>query len=52
VRQRIDVACKVSGPARLIVATDKTEAGIDLAAGEKVDAGIRKGRHIYCRDLR
>lgn len=51
VRQRIDVACHVTGPARLVVATDKTEAAVDLSTGEKVDAGIRKGRHIYCRDL-
>lgn len=51
VRERIDVACHVTGPARLVVATDKTEAAVDLTAGEEVDAGIRKGRHIYCRDL-
>lgn len=50
-RQRIDVTCRVTGPARLVVATDKTEAHVDLAAGEKVDAGILKGRRVYCRDI-
>lgn len=52
VRKGVNVDCHVAGPARLLVATDKTEAGIDLAAGETVDAGIRKGRHVYCRELR
>ncbi|PZQ61618.1 MAG: hypothetical protein DI544_02935 [Sphingomonas taxi] len=51
VRERIEMACHVTGPARLVVATDKTEANLDLAAGETIDAGIRKGRRIYCRDV-
>lgn len=52
VRERVDVACHVTGPARLVVATDKTEAAVDVAPGETIDAGIRKGRRIHCRDLR
>ena len=42
------IACRVSGPARVIVGTKRRNASIDLASGEPAEVGM-KGRYLTCR---
>ncbi len=49
VQQGAEIACRVTGPARITVGTKRGNATADIAAGEKATVGM-KGRYLTCRE--
>lgn len=44
-----EIACHLTGPARITIGTKRGNASADLLAGETADIGM-KGRHLTCRE--